>query len=143
MIRAAFIGIDKHEHPGIRDLTGARRDALALWALFCDTIPAIEAKLLTNEDASLSAIREALDANLGAANDDDTVILSFSGHGTKDHRIVTFDTKLEGLVNTTISMEELATRFRESRARVVICILDCCFSGGAPARVLDDSPIAR
>lgn len=143
MIKAAFIGIDKHEHPGVPDLTGARRDALALWALFCDTIPAIEAKLLTNENASLSAIRDALDATLGAATDDDTVILSFSGHGTKDHRIVTFDTKREDLINTTISMEELATRFRESKARVVICILDCCFSGGAPARVLDDSPIAR
>ncbi|MDX6528490.1 MAG: ATP-dependent helicase [Blastocatellia bacterium] len=143
MIKAAFIGIDKHEHPGIRDLTGARRDALALWALFCDTIPGIEAKLLTNEDARISAIREALEATLGAAADDDTVILSFSGHGTKDHRIVTFDTKLERLINTTISMKELATRFKESRARVVICILDCCFSGGAPARVLDDSPIAR
>ena len=40
-------------------------------------------------------------------------------------------------------MGDLARQFKESRARAVICILDCCFSGGAPARVLEDSPASR
>jgi replicative superfamily II helicase len=40
-------------------------------------------------------------------------------------------------------MQELAEAFRRCRARAVLCILDCCFSGGAPARVLEDSPITR
>ena len=39
--------------------------------------------------------------------------------------------------NTSLSMTELAERFRSSKARAVLCILDCCFSGAAPARVLD------
>ena len=38
---AAFIGIDKHADPRIRDLMGARRDAVALWSLFCDTLPGL------------------------------------------------------------------------------------------------------
>jgi len=143
MIRASFIGIDKYRDPQIRDLTGARRDAKALWALFCDTISDIEANLLIDENATTAAIRHALDETLGAAGPNDTVILSFSGHGSHDHRIVTHDTALDSLTDTTISMEELATRFKESKAKAMLFVLDCCFSGGAPARVLENSPISR
>jgi len=143
VLRATFIGIDKHEDPQIRDLTGARRDAQALWALFCDTIPDIEASIHTDEAATVASIRQALDDTLGAAGPEDVVIISFSGHGTHDHRIVTFDSAIDALADTTIPMEELATRFKESSARAVLCILDCCFSGGAPARVLENSPISR
>src|SRR6185295_10072103 len=143
MLRASFIGIDKHRDPEIRDLTGAARDAKAVWALFSDTIPGIEAKLLTDGKATTGAIRQALDATLGAAGPDDTIILSFSGHGTHDHRIVTHDTAIDDLAQTSISMEEIAVRFKSSKARAVLLILDCCFSGGAPARVLETSPISR
>jgi len=34
-------------------------------------------------------------------------------------------------------MAALADAFRRTKARAVLCILDCCFSGQAPARVLD------
>jgi helicase len=47
------------------------------------------------------------------------------------------------LADTTIPMSELASRFKQTRAKAVLCILDCCFSGGAPARVLEDSPTTR
>lgn len=143
MIRASFIGVDKYKDPEIRDLTGARRDAKALWALFCDTIPDIEAKLLTDEGATTTAIRHALDEALGTAGPDDTVIISFSGHGSHDHRIVSYDTALDNLADTAVPMEELATRFKESKAKIVLFVLDCCFSGGAPARILENSPIPR
>lgn len=143
MLRASFIGIDKHQDPDIRDLTGAARDAQAVWALFSDSIPEIEAKLLVDSNATAASIRQALDATLGAAGPEDTVILSFSGHGTHDHRIVTHDTAVGNLAQTTISMVEIADRFKTSRAKAVLLILDCCFSGGAPARVLETSAISR
>lgn len=38
MIRGAFIGIDRHADPLIGDLTGAARDATALWAVLSDSI---------------------------------------------------------------------------------------------------------
>lgn len=143
MLRASFIGVDKYRDSGIRDLSGARRDAKELWALFCDTIPDIEASILTDEAATVEAIRRALDDTLGSAGPDDVVILSFSGHGTHDHRIVAHDTALDALADSTIPMEELATRFKESKAKAVLFVLDCCFSGGAPARVVENSPIPR
>lgn len=142
-IRAAFIGLDKHLDPDVRELTGARRDATALWALFSDSVPEIDARLLVDADATLEAIRQNLDDTLARATEDDVVIFSFSGHGTRDHRLVTYNTSLSSLTPTTLGMDELATKFRLSKAKAILLILDCCFSGGAPARVLDSSPVPR
>lgn len=143
MIRAAFFGIDRHRDPLIGDLTGAARDALALWAVFSDSIDGLTAALVRNEDATLNAIRETLSTTLDAATEEDVVILSFAGHGTPDHRLVLHDTRVDDIPATTLGMDELAQRFRETKARAVILLLDCCFSGGAPARVLDAGLIPR
>jgi helicase len=137
MIRAAFIGIDRYTDPLVSDLNGAVRDATALWAILSDSVPSMTSSLLANENASLASVNSMLDQTLGAAGPDDTVILSFAGHGTPDHRLVVADTQAADLVGTTISMQDLATRFRESKARAVLLLLDCCFSGGATARVLN------
>ena len=142
-IRAAFIGINRHVDPHIRELTGARRDALALSALFGDSIADIAAELLVDEEATLERIRAALDRCLGEAREDDVVVLTFSGHGTHDHRLVAYNSVVDNLADTTLPMDELATRFRDCRAKAIICVLDCCFSGGAPARVLEGSPVPR
>ncbi len=140
---AAFIGIDRHQDPGIRELEAARRDATALWALFSDTFPDVSAKLLVDETATTAAVLTALDETLGAAGLEDVVVVSFSGHGTHDHRLVMHDTSRADVPATTIPMSELASRFKVSKAKAVLCILDCCFSGGAPARVLEDTPVSR
>jgi replicative superfamily II helicase len=142
-IRATFIGINRHEHPEIRELTGARRDATALWALFSDTLQDVDATLLVDEEATKAAINYAMDVALGDAGMDDVAIFCFSGHGTHDHRLVSYDTDCNALAVTTISMDDLAERFKKSKARAILCILDCCFSGGAPAKVLEQSPISR
>jgi helicase len=142
-ILATFIGIDRHAAPNVRDLSGARRDATALWCLFSDSIPNVNASVLCDEEASISAVRNAITTTLKDASKGDTVVFSFSGHGTPDHRIVLHDTQREALHETTIPMTEIADAFRTSKAGVIICIIDCCFSGGAPARVLDDAPIPR
>jgi replicative superfamily II helicase len=143
MIRGAFIGIDRHADPLIRDLNGAARDAKALWALFSDSVADLQAPLLVDGDASLDAVRRALDETLGAAGKDDVVLLSFAGHGTPDHRLVLADSETGRLTETTLDMGDLAARFRTTKARAVILLLDCCFSGGAPARVLDLGYVAR
>ncbi len=142
-IRAVFIGVDRFADPGIRDLSGCRRDAVALHALFGDGVADIEAEVLVDEEATADRIRSSLNHVLKSASDTDVAIVSFSGHGSRDHRLVVHDTAKSDLVATSIDMAELALRFRESKARVVLCILDCCFSGGAPARVLEDSPTSR
>jgi hypothetical protein len=54
LLVGTFIGINRYRHVGIRDLTGAARDATALWALFADTHPRIRALVLKNADAQAS-----------------------------------------------------------------------------------------
>jgi helicase len=142
-IKGIFIGIDKYQDDHVRDLTGARRDALALWSLFKDTVPEMDAVLIDDAKATKHNVEEALETVLGRAAADDVVIMAFSGHGTHSHRFAVYDTSLNDLDGTTVPMQDLATLFKASPARTILCILDCCFSGGAPARVLEASPIPR
>ncbi|MDP3224165.1 MAG: caspase family protein, partial [Rubrivivax sp.] len=99
--------------------------------------------MIINEAATCAAVSQALDDTLGAATEDDIVLLSFAGHGTPDHRLVMHDTSATDIPGTTIDMASLAERFRQSRAKVVVLFLDCCFSGGAPARVVDFGVVLR
>jgi replicative superfamily II helicase len=140
---STFVGAGKYSDPDIRDLVGCTRDATALHALFSDSIPASNPVLLIDDKATTTNIRTALQDTLGRATPDDVVVFAFSGHGSHDHRLAAFDTKLADLANTSIAMDELAELFKSTKAKAVLCILDCCFSGGAPARVLEDSPIPR
>lgn len=140
---STFVGAGKYSDPGIRDLLGSTRDAIALHALFSDTLSDVSPTLLIDDQATVANIRRALQDTLGDATSDDVVIFSFSGHGSHDHRLAVFDTRLSDLANTTIGMDELGDLFKSTSARAVLCVLDCCFSGGAPAKVLEDSPIPR
>jgi helicase len=77
--KALFVGINKHQDPGVPELTGAVRDAEALHALFQDTFSDIEARLLTDSNAALEAIRSNLDRTLATSTADDVVVISFAG----------------------------------------------------------------
>lgn len=143
-IFGAFIGISKYHSSEINNLNNASRDAHALWSLFTDTFPDTQLKLLVDEQASNLAIQNAIVNTLGKAETDDIAIITFSGHGTQNHRLVAYDTSTDNHLNqTSISMEFLAEEFKKSKARVIICVLDCCFSGGAPAKVLENTPVLR
>jgi helicase len=141
--KAVFIGVNKHEDPGIPELTGAVRDAQALWALFQDTFSNLDAQLLTDEDATYHSICQNVDRVLASAAGDDVVVITFAGHGTEGHQLVAYDTDRDDTGGTSISMDELAEKFRTSSARAILCIIDCCFSGAAPARVLEGTPHRR
>jgi hypothetical protein len=142
-MKAVFVGINKHTDPAIPELSGARADALALWALFTDSIPGLNSRLLVNDAATHSAVTDAFLGTLSSAGEDDIVVISFAGHGSPDGRLVLFDTTTTDLPGTALSMTDLAEGFRATKARVVLCILDCCFSGHAPARVLETAAHPR
>ena len=142
-IKALFIGLDKYLDSDIRELTGAVKDATALWALFSDSVPGIDATLLCNEQATHEKITHDLQACLTSAAADDIVIISFSGHGTRHHHLVTHNTSLKAIDDTTIGIEEIARLFKGSPAKAILFIMDCCFSGAAPARVVEETPIPR
>jgi helicase len=138
-----FVGIDRYSDPTIRDLSGAGNDARALWALFMDTFPDAISELLINENATGTTVRHSLEHALLRATEDDVAWVFFAGHGTRDHRLVMHDTQRNALSSSAIAMQDLAELFRQTKARAAFLILDCCFSGGITARVLEDSPLPR
>ncbi|WP_137390417.1 DEAD/DEAH box helicase [Rhodoligotrophos defluvii] len=136
-LKAIFVGINKHRDPAIPELSGARRDATALWALFTDTMDGLAARLLVDEGATYAAVSEAILGTLEVAQEEDVIVISFAGHGSPDGSLVLFDTDGTDLSGTALSMAALADAFKSTKARAVLCILDCCFSGQAPARVFE------
>ena len=136
-LKAVFVGINRYLDPAIPELGGARRDAMALWALFADTIEELSARLLVDEEATHPAVAKAILGTLEAAQEDDVIVISFAGHGSPDGSLVLFDTDARALTGTALPMTALADAFKSTKARAVLCILDCCFSGQAPARVFE------
>ncbi len=99
--------------------------------------------LLVDEAATHAEVSGAMLGTLAAASSDDVVVIAFAGHGSPDGNLVLFDTKAGDLAGTALSMAGLADAFKATKARAVLCILDCCFSGQAPARVLETTARLR
>ena len=136
-----FIGVDRYAAPGVGWLSCARRDATALHALFEDTL-GTGGRLLVDETATLNGVRTEL-AALESASPDDVVVIFFSGHGAPTHHLVAYDTTPLDIEGSGIALDELTERFSAIPARRLVCVLDCCFSGGMGAKVLMPTVRAR
>lgn len=141
--KAVFIGVNRHVDPAFSELVGARTDATALWALFSDTLEGLSTHLLLDDRATHEAASKAILSTLSSADAEDVVVITFAGHGTPDGRLAFFDTDSTDLPGTALSMTVLAESFKSTPARAVLLILDCCFSGQAPARVLETASLPR
>lgn len=134
-IHGIFIGIDRFQSPSINWLSCAKRDAVALYSLFSDNIEG-NFHLLYDENATLDLIENKV-KEFSTCAPDDIVIFSFSGHGTTTHQLVMYDTNINNIGSTTISLDALSKLFNKIPAQQLICIIDCCFSGGIGAKALE------
>lgn len=100
--RGLFIGIDRYASPHINELNCARRDAVALEALFTDTLGG-QSTLLVDTDATRDRIEQEF-AALASCDPDDTVVIAFSGHGSETYELVAHDTDIASLDTTTIPL---------------------------------------
>jgi helicase len=132
-----FVGIDKYRSKLISDLTCSARDAEALHGLFSDTFGGDNSVLLTNERATREAILGEFENRLWKTETDDVVVLLFSGHGSSSHHLITSDADPLALDATAIHLDDLTEQFSKIPARNVILFLDCCFAGGAGAKVFN------
>jgi hypothetical protein len=87
-------------------------------------------------------MREAV-AILEAATQEDVVVLTFATHGTPDYRIVCYDTDFSSWSTSTVPLQDLVDAFSASRAKFILCVLDMCHSGEAPARVVQGGARSR
>lgn len=130
-----FVGINRFESDHIGNLASAVRDATALHALFEDNLGGTT-KVLTDEQATTAALRGAVVDLQHQASDEDVVVFTFSGHGSDTHELITYDADLDDLPGTAIPLAELTELVSGIRAKHLLIVLDCCFSGGAGAKVL-------
>jgi helicase len=133
--RGLFVGINKYQSPDIDNLASAVRDAIGLHALFTDNVGGASV-VLTDADATLDRLRAELVNLQQSSAEDDVVVVMFSGHGTDTHELVTYDTDLYNLSATTLALAELTDLVSGIPAKHLVVVLDCCFSGGAGAKVL-------
>jgi uncharacterized caspase-like protein len=141
VLKAVFVGVNEYASPDISNLSGAAPDAVLLDALFRDSVAHADVRCLTDKSATMCAVTRSLRDVLEGASCDHDVYIAFSGHGTKSQRLVLHDS-VPGQPDSFLSLQELAGMFRRSAARTIVVLLDCCFSGAAPARVFEaeDAP---
>lgn len=147
---ALLVGVGQYKDGHIRNVMQAAYDGEDLQALLSDgdycAYPANQVELLTNQQATKSAVLAALE-NLAetVADKEATVILMFSGHGA--HRNDTYyflphDTQVKTLPETAIDNETLVSKIRaiSQRANKTLVIFHSCHSGsmGTPFDIGDD-----
>ncbi|CAM3906054.1 DEAD/DEAH box helicase [Kibdelosporangium persicum] len=140
-----FIGIDNYHDPAFRRLNFAGRDARVLHALFSDNVRG-DCVLVQNEEATTARVTAELGRIAETSGDDDFVVITFSGHGTPSRELATHDAVPGRFAETALPLTKLVALVRAIRARLLVVVLDCCFSGGMLARTFfepDDGSTAR
>lgn len=93
---------------------------------------------LLDSNATRSAVLKGLDELAARAGPDDTVCVFFSGHGgvvgspgNEESVLVTVDSDLADIENTSISSDELAAALSRIEAKRLLVFIDACHAGGA------------
>ncbi len=138
-----FIGINHYRSRSVRRLASAGRDAKALHAVFSDNLGGADSSLLVDRDASRDAVVAALMGLAARSTSEDVVVISFSGHGSSAHELVTHDADPGNLASTSLPLDEFTDLVSSIPARQLVVVLDCCFAGGAGAKVLNAPLLPR
>ncbi|GAB3769809.1 hypothetical protein GCM10028818_06570 [Spirosoma horti] len=113
------------------DLRFADRDARQVVAFLRSksggNVPTANIQLLTNRQATQSAVQQALRL-FRKAGPADRVILYFSGHGLPGS-FAPYDAQ-PGNLRTMVSYQAIKMAFHDSPAITKLCIADACLSGG-------------
>lgn len=140
---AVVIGIDKFQNSTIPQLQYPSKDARDFAKFLVDkaNFAADHVLLLTNEQATLSKIKEAIGDNWlpQRARKDDLVLVFASTHGSPkeidvagDNFLVVYDTDPAKLFSTGIRFADLAPTVKErTKCDRIVLLLDACSSGAA------------
>lgn len=135
--RALLVGIDTYHH--LPQLQGAAADAYAMRDLICrhdNGEPNYHARVVTNpsnqmitHERMVGLLEHLFDAP------GDEVLFFFAGHGMTSAVGGYICTSEANHALPGLAMNEIVVRANKSKAREVLIILDCCYSG-----IIGDSP---
>ncbi len=140
-IWAVVVGVARYAHMPVLKYTDD--DAYHIYAFLKSpeggALPDNQIKVLIDEDATRTKIMSAMRQTFLKADENDVVLLYFSGHGLKGSFLpVDFDG-----YNNKLQHEEVQKLFNESKAKHKICFADACHSGTltamrSPSNILTD-----
>lgn len=130
-IWAVVVGVARYAHMPVLKYTDD--DAYHIYAFLKSpeggALPDEQIKVLIDDDATRSNIIWSMRQVLGQADENDVVLLYFSGHGLPGSFLpVDFDG-----FNNKLQHEDLKELFKESKAKHKICLADACHSGSLMA----------
>jgi WD40 repeat protein/uncharacterized caspase-like protein len=138
---AVVVGVSEYGNPAIKNLAYADRDAKA-FAEFLKS-PAgggfeeERVKLITNKEATLTNVKQALFNFLRQTVDKDLVVIYFAGHGAPEpanasnNYLLCYDTDPNSLETTAFPMWDVNTALqRYIPSKRVVVFTDACHSGG-------------
>jgi uncharacterized caspase-like protein len=147
MLHAVLVGIDAYQDGSIPSLCYARADARALG----DALSRVDGaersvRLLLGEEATRRNVMTAIGEDLHrVVEPDDVVLVYFAGHGSPERRgpgdrraryLVPYDAERSRVFATGIDLDRdvHAWLTRLTDARMVVLVIDACFSGAAGGR---------
>ena len=156
MFHTISIGVNKYLDSAISDLAYARADAETFHGFFAKQLneDQCRSRILVDEEATKSNIERLIGDELPrVVGEGDVVSLFFAGHGSPESKsspdqvsryLVAHDTDFDAIYSTGIDMELDLRRMLErvTRAAMVVCFLDCCFSGRAGGRTFEGPNLA-
>ena len=148
---ALVIGINDYKSHQIRDLNYSEADALYLKEMLIKyaRYKLQNVKIILGESATYARIKSEIYWLGQAAEKEDEVFFYFSGHGTRvedsdhneadgmDEAFCPYETDIDNPASVILD-DEIGHWFRRIRAKQVVVVLDCCHSGGAAGRSLEN-----
>lgn len=130
--RALLVATHEYQDAGLRKLRAPARDAEEFARVLQDPgIGGFEVVTVVNQPSY--QVRRTIQEFLAEAHIDDTLLLYFSCHGVKDDGgrlfLATRDTEIQYCDSTSVESNLVSDQVRRSRARRIVVMLDCCYSG--------------
>ena len=132
---ALIIAAGRYQDPSFAALRSPSQDAAEFAEVLSDrAIGGFDARVLLDEPGHL--LREEIDGFLAERRPEDLLVLYLSCHGIKDvdgllHFAVS-TTKFSRLASTGISASFVHEQIDRCKARKILLLLDCCYSGAYP-----------
>ncbi|MCP4396517.1 MAG: hypothetical protein GY801_04265 [bacterium] len=135
-VYAVIIGIDEYQDKRIPPLQYTVNDAQRFYDILTDPlhrgVKEEQIKLLLGQEATYGNIKKAIGTWLKKqAEEEDTVIIYYSGHGAPDGEKtywVTYNADIDDLYSTALNNNEIADMLDSIKSKRIITFLDSCYS---------------
>lgn len=129
---ALIIGIEKYQDTSIRPVDSAESDAKDISEALSKHGYSSNTEILLSPRATKTTMESRIRRILSDLSPEDKFIFFYAGHGfsDNDHNYITCsDTQLGDLVKTSISLQGILKKIRDTGCEHIILFLDSCHSG--------------